>query len=257
MKFLRTIVVFDRGNLLDSTQWAAMHETYVNAIRGIVHPPGNDRFVIRKKTRKLTASGAKSNQWIRNGVVPIRDQFLANLKDAGWQTESPAGLITGSPALQRVQERMEDPLKDYPSNRDFRLDDQDWGDIFHEKVGDFDFFTELEGGIRCAIEWETGNISSSHRSMNKLCLVMLAGLITMGVLVLPSRLLYSHLTDRIGNWMELSPYLPLWCRMGREMEQGLLAVTVVEHDELTDDPAIPFISQRKDGRSAEGAAKLL
>ncbi len=41
------------------------------------------------------------------------------------------------------------------------------------------------------------------------------------------------------------------------MERALLAVTVVEHDELTDDPAIPFIKQGSDGRSAEGAAKLL
>jgi hypothetical protein len=34
-------------------------------------------------------------------------------------------------------------------------------------------------------------------------------------------------------------------------------VTVVEHDKLTDDPAVPFISQGTDGRSAEGASKLL
>jgi hypothetical protein len=257
MKFVRTVVVFDRGNLLDSEQWAAMHGTYVNALRGVVHPPGNDKFVIRKKTKKVTASGALSNQWMRKGVVPIRDQFLANLKNSGWDAEKPVELERGSPALERAHERADVVLKDYPGKRNFRLDDHDWGEIFHQKVGDFDFFTELEGGVRCVIEWETGNISSSHRSMNKLCLVMLAGLIDIGVVILPSRLLYSHLTDRIGNWMELSPYLPLWHRIGQGMERGLLAVTVVEHDELTDNPEIPFISQGSDGRSVEGAAKLL
>ena len=41
------------------------------------------------------------------------------------------------------------------------------------------------------------------------------------------------------------------------VKRGLLAVTVVEHDELTDDAAVPFISQGSDGRSAEGAGKLL
>ncbi|HEX9045785.1 MAG TPA: restriction endonuclease, partial [Verrucomicrobiae bacterium] len=85
---------------------------------------------------------------------------------------------------------------------------------------------------------------------------MLAGLIDIGVVILPSRLLYAHLTDRIGNWMELSPYLPLWHRVGQGMKRGLLAVTIVEHDELSDDPSIPFITQGIDGRSAEGAGKL-
>lgn len=257
MKFLRTVVVFDRGNLLDTSQWAAIHETYVNALRGVVHPPGNDRFVIRKKTKKLKASGEASSQWMRNGVVPIKNQFLTNLKKAGWQSEKPAGLERGSAALKKAHDKANVLLKEYPDKRDIRLGDQDWAEVFHEKVGDFDFFTELDSGMRCVIEWETGNISSSHRSMNKLCLVMLAGLIDIGVVILPSRLLYAHLTDRIGNWMELSPYLPLWHHIGQGMERGLLAVTVVEHDELTDDSSIPFIAQGSDGRSAEGAAKLI
>jgi hypothetical protein len=93
--------------------------------------------------------------------------------------------------------------------------------------------------------------------MNKLCLVMMAGLIDIGVVILPSRRLYPHLTDRIGNWQELSPYLALWHRTGQSVKRGLLAVTVVEHDELTDNPSVPFISQGIDGRSAEAAAKLL
>lgn len=261
MKFVRTVVVFDRGSLIDSEQWATMHESYVKALRGIVHPPGNDRFVIRNKikvkTNKRTATGKPKFQWRRNGVGPIQKQFLRNLKQDGWSAERPAGLAREKKALEQAKEKAEVLLKEYPGKRDVRLDDADWSNVFHDKVGDFDFFTELSGGMRCVIEWETGNISSSHRSMNKLCLLMLAGLVDIGVVILPSRLLYSHLTDRIGNWMELSPYLPLWQKIGQSMERGLLAVTVVEHDELTDDPAIPFIKQGGDGRSAEGAAKLV
>lgn len=86
---------------------------------------------------------------------------------------------------------------------------------------------------------------------------MLAGLVEIGVVILPSRLLYAHLTDRIGNWRELSPYLPLWHHIGHSMERALLTVAVVEHDELTDDPSIPYLPQGSDGRSAEGAAKSL
>jgi len=39
-------------------------------------------------------------------------------------------------------------MKEYPGNRDYRLQDQDWSKVFHEKVGDFDFFSELE--VECA-----------------------------------------------------------------------------------------------------------
>ena len=129
MKFVRTIVVFDRGGLLDSEQWAAIHKTYVKALRGIVHPPGNDKFVIRKKTRKRSISGASSNQWMRNGVMPIKDQFLANLKNAGWHVEKPAGLDIGSTALQKAHERTDVSLKEYPGKREYQLDDQDWEEV--------------------------------------------------------------------------------------------------------------------------------
>ena len=257
MKFVRTVVVFDRGALIDSEHWAQMHTTYVRAIERVVHPAGNDRFAIRRKILKPQALGKKTDQWQRNGVKPIKDQFLKHLTDLGWRKEQPVGLESKSEQILAAQERARIALKEYPSKRDFSLDDESWEEIFHQKVGDFDFYTELPGKMRCVVEWETGNVSSTHRSMNKLCLVMLAGLIDIGVVILPSRLLYTHLTDRIGNWMEVSPYLPLWHRIGDAVPRGLLAVTVVEHDELTDDPSVPFIGQGTDGRSAEGAAKLL
>src|SRR5262249_51834562 len=126
MKVVRTVVVVDRGNLIDSQEWAAMHETYVSAIRGVVHPPGNDKFVIRRKTRKISASGARSNQWMRNGVVPIRDQFLGKLREEGWEAERPVGLERGSLALQQVHEKANVLFKDYPDKTGFRLDDQNW-----------------------------------------------------------------------------------------------------------------------------------
>ncbi len=257
MKFLRTVVVFDRGNLIDSSDWKTLHETYVNALRGIAHPSGSDKFIIRKKLAiwKTSRSGKKTLQWIRNGVVPIKNQFLANLEKAGWESESPAGLERASAAMRNARAQADIVFKEYPAKREIRLGDEGWAEVFNKKVGNFDFFTKLDSGLRCAVEWETGNISSSHRSMNKLCLVMMAGLIDIGVVVLPSRDLYSHLTDRIGNWTELSPYLPLWHHIGQRMKRGLLAVTVVEHDELTNDRSVPFIGQGKDGRSAKAAGK--
>lgn len=254
MRFVRTVVVFDKGNLIDGPQWAAMHDAVVRAISAIVNPPDNDRFLIRRRQRKLDREGNKTSQWYRNGVVPIRNQFLGRLRAFGWESERATGLGDNR-GIAKVEEE-EINLVEFPSKRTFSHEDEDWADIFNEKVGDFDFYTELEGGVRCVIEWETGNISSSHRSINKLCLVMMAELIDIGVLIVPSRQLYPHLTDRIGNWMELSPYLPLWHRLGRQLQRGLLAITIVEQDELTDDESVAYIPQGKDGRSAEGRARL-
>jgi hypothetical protein len=67
--------------------------------------------------------------------------------------------------------------------------------------------------------------------------------------------MYPHLTDRIGNWLELSPYLHFWKKAGQFVKRGLLAITVVEHDELTDDPAVPYFATGGDGNSARGLAK--
>ncbi|HOX58235.1 MAG TPA: hypothetical protein P5205_19220 [Candidatus Paceibacterota bacterium] len=255
MKFVRTVVVFDRGGLMASEPWARMHEAITGAVQKIVHPPGSDRFVIRRRIPKSDAQGRPSKQWMRNGVVPIKRQFLANLTEAGWRAEMPVGL--GRSVLAEAEPTAKTTLKEFPSMRDYGFDDAHWCEVFREGLGDFDFYSQSADGLRCVVEWETGNISSSHRSMNKLCLVMLAGLIDIGVVILPSRQLYPHLTDRIGNWEELSPYLALWHHVGNSVKRGLLAVTVVEHDELTDDAGVPFISQGTDGRSAEGASKLL
>lgn len=254
MKVVRTIIVFDQGGLTESEQWRRIHQSYTDAVRTIVHPAGNDCFVIRRRARKKDAHDNPTNQWFRNGVVPIKQQFLGNLRAMGWQAEKPVTLEREMGVVARTEARI--LLKEFPSNREFSLGDENWMTVFRQQIGDFDFYTERES-TRCVIEWETGNISSSHRSMNKLCLVMLAGLIEIGIIILPSRQLYPHLTDRIGNWEELSSYMTLWHSIGSGVQRGLLAVTVVEHDELTDDPSIPFIAQGSGGRSAEGAAKLL
>lgn len=257
MKFVRTAVIFDRGNLIESAEWSKMHDAITQGLSKVVHPPGNSSFVIRRKTKKLGRDGKPSNQWMRNGVVPIREQFFESLTYLGWKAERAVDLEKHAPHEAAKITTPGCTLLDYPSKIPIQPTGTEADEALHRKVGDFDFYTEISKDARCVIEWETGNISSTHRSMNKLCLVMMAGLIDFGVVVLPSRHLYAHLTDRIGNWMELSPYLPFWSRAGQMVNRGLLAVTVVEHDELTDDPSIPYITQGADGRSAEGASKLL
>lgn len=98
-----------------------------------------------------------------------------------------------------------------------------------------------------AVEWETGNISSSHRAINRMALGMHDGRIAGGVLVLPTRALYPFLTDRIGNFAELESYFPLWTRWQGEPGFQYLAIVAVEHDML--DPDVPLIGKGTDGRA--------
>jgi hypothetical protein len=143
-----------------------------------------------------------------NGVKPIRDRFVHSLKENGWAIEGKAK------------------------------------NSLDERLGDFD--AVLQGPSRpVVVEWETGNISSSHRSMNKLTLLLKTQIIAAGVLVVPSRKLYVYLTDRIGNIQEIKPYFALWksvpCR------EGVLEIVVIEQDGVSKD--VPRIPKGTDGRA--------
>jgi hypothetical protein len=103
-----------------------------------------------------------------------------------------------------------------------------------------------ETGRRFAVEWETGNISSSHRAVNKIALGILKRQLVGGALVLPSRKLYRFLTDRIGNFNEIEPYFPVWANLDYRCE-CVISVFEVEHD--TEDRSLPLILKGKDGMS--------
>lgn len=96
-----------------------------------------------------------------------------------------------------------------------------------------------------AVEWETGNISSSHRSLNRMVKGIREGHIVGGVVVLPSRALYTYLTDRIGNFQELEPYFAQY--RDYPIPNGVLAVIEIEHDAT--DPTVPLIRKGTDGRA--------
>jgi len=96
------------------------------------------------------------------------------------------------------------------------------------------------------IEWETGNISSSHRAMNRLLRGYHDNLLIGGALIVPTRVLYHYLTDRVGNFAELEPYFKLW-KATITWKNGALAIIAVEHDGT--DPKVPRISKGTDGRA--------
>lgn len=143
-----------------------------------------------------------------NGVKPIKEACMIALRDRfGWGLETPINYATRSP-----------------------------GKVDATKVLDNHLF---------ALEWETGNISSSHRAVNKMVLGLLRGVFLGTILVLPSRKLYPYLTDRIGNYEELEPYFDVWRAV--RIEEAFLAIFVIEHDQVNS--KVPTITKGTDGRA--------
>lgn len=234
MKWLRTLILFDQGNVIASEDWKALHESYVRSIASIDFPEKSGALTLKRKLR-----GA-DGQWRRNGVNYLKDRFIRHIIDIEkWEAEASVNL---------ERDRDQPPIRLYPSMEMYR-------EPITSDFGGFDFTSRGVQGNRIAIEWETGNISSSHRSMNKLAIALSCGIVDIGVLIVPSRSLYEHLTDRIGNIGELSGYLSMWQGLKSTVKRGLLAVTVVEQDYLTDDDKFPYLPRGNDGRAKEGQAK--
>lgn len=111
-----------------------------------------------------------------NGVVPIKEGCYQLLEEEyGWFREKPLDSFSekGGPI---------DVYKEFHSNKDF---------------------------LRVGLEFETGNISSAHRSMNKLALGIANGDLDFAVLIMPVHNLSYYLTDRVSNYEELYPYYGL------------------------------------------------
>ncbi len=143
-----------------------------------------------------------------NGVVPIKKSCMETLENYGWALESRLNIAT------------------------------------NKQPGPIDAIKEVNNQY-FALEWETGNISSSHRAINKILLGMLKGKLIGGALILPSEELKPYLTDRVGNFPELEPYFPLWKAFN--YDNGILIVYVIEHDNTSYD--VPKIKKGTDGRA--------
>ena len=153
------------------------------------------------------------NEKKSNGVVPIKNAFIQHLDSCGWKNEHICEA--------EIKSRKIDSTKKLPNGKFF------------------------------GVEWETGNISSSHRALNRLTLAIRDGLLEGGALVLPSRSMYEYLTDRVGNFQEIESYLPLWSDQSYAFEtrrQGaVIKIFEIEHDGLSDQ--VPRISKGTDGRA--------
>lgn len=145
-----------------------------------------------------------------SGVKPIKDACMHHLKLLGWDLETPVDIA----ALKRPG----------PMDATYRVGDR----------------------LFC-VEWETGNISSSHRALNKMALGILKKVLIGGVLIMPTRAMYRYLTDRVGNLPEIEPYFPLWRAL--KVGEGLLAIIAIEHDAVS--KSVPRIPKGTEGRALQ------
>ena len=195
----------------DSPTWSKAKERILKDVRQAVDavrwPEGARNFTIHPQSGKKRGEG--------NGVKPIKNGFVKKLVSLGWK-----------------------PEQKYPGSDEERS---------AYRPGAFDVWLDLEkyGLPPFVVEWETGNISSSHRAMNKMALGLVKKQLSGGLLVLPTRALYRYLTDRVGNYEELKPYFDLWSSL--RSGEGLLGVIAVEHDATSE--KVRRIGKGTDGRA--------
>lgn len=145
-----------------------------------------------------------------SGVKPIKEACMLHLKSQGWRLGAPIAI---------------------PGAR---------------KLGPLDAAYPVWNRLFC-VEWETGNISSSHRAINKMALGILEKVLIGGLLILPTRSMYKYLTDRVGNLSEIEPYFPLWRSL--RPDEGLLVIMAIEHDAVSS--SVPRIPKGTDGRALQ------
>jgi len=143
-----------------------------------------------------------------NGVLPIKLPCIHKLKSYGWKDEGLPRELAG------VQ------------------------------IGNLDALLETSAGP-IGFEWETGNISSSHRAINKILLAIFNGGLLGGVLAVPSEDMRRFLTDRIGNITELRPYLCLWKNI--QVKRGILRIVAFSPDAVS--TSVPLIPKQMDGNA--------
>jgi hypothetical protein len=218
MRIVEVVSLLSRGTFGASAEWAVIRDRLHSAISQAEWPVGSGSFTIHPESGKKSGKG--------NGVVPIKAKPMKVLLDDGWMLEHRWEVATRTGVTGKRTKG--------------------------SRPGDIDAAKQFDDGL-VVVEWETGNVSSSHRAINKMALGLVTGKCVAGVLVIPNMKLAQYLTDRIGNIEEIRPYIPLWENLS--VAEGVLEIVVIEQDyESTNVPRIP---KGKDGRAQEGMLAAL
>lgn len=151
-----------------------------------------------------------------NGVVPIKEKCYIKLEnDFLWFREKPLAYL-------KKEMKKGGPIDVY---KEFFKDDQQ---------------------LNVGLEFETGNISSAHRSMNKLAVGLKRKEIQLAILMMPIKQLSFYLTDRVSNYEELEPYFCI-------VEDNPYIIIGFDAEHYCDN--VPFLPKGKDGMSHRSTRK--
>ncbi|MHB8394398.1 MAG: PDDEXK family nuclease [Candidatus Dormibacteria bacterium] len=232
MKIVKFTVVVDKGPFSSSLARHRVEGDVRRAIDLVRWPVGGPDFTIYPQSGKKPGEG--------NGVKPIKNGFVKSLAERKWRLEEP---FSAKDEVKATALR--------PGAFDAWCDLGTSAGLVAVAMADSEALARSEPDaeelrhLPFVAEWETGNISSSHRALNKMALAMLEKRLSGGVLVLPTRALYRYLTDRIGNYEEIEPYFRVWASL--PIDSGFLAVIGVEHDRTSQQ--VGRIPKGTDGRA--------
>jgi hypothetical protein len=211
MQILETIDVSCAGRFPKTATWRRAKTDVEAAIKVADWPFGSGSFSLNPEPG-IGRRGQPDHH--PNGVQPIKIPMIKYLESSGWATEALPTLPVGF------------------EGRDVLT------------TGDLDALL-LDRNRYVGFEWETGNVASTHRAINKLLDGITRGTLHGGILALPMRATQRYFTDRVGNFEEIAPYFEFWSRY--PVQNGVLRVYGVGHDKL--DPLAPHIPKGKDGRA--------
>lgn len=211
MQIIEALDIVQAGQFPKSKTWLKALADVEAAIAVTDWPFGSGKFSLNPDPG-ITRKGKPDRH--PNGVKPIKTPMIQYLKSREWETEALPRLPVGYQG--------QDVLT----------------------TGDLDALL-LDRDRYVGFEWETGNVSSTHRAINKLLDGISRGTLNGGILVLTMRATQRYLTDRVGNFEEIAPYFEFWSRY--PVADGVLRVYGVGHDAL--DSSVPHIPKGKDGRA--------
>ncbi|MEK6189967.1 MAG: hypothetical protein N2A99_03135 [Carnobacterium alterfunditum] len=276
MKIVREEILLNTFNTEETEDLiTSIKEEIAKAILDLKWPETADGFYFHPDSKIHSKDGKKVGG---NGVTTIKDPFIKDLKANGWTTEFPSNpseefiskisIVRGFGKsntriygkvltinrekfkIKYTDKNGESTQRDIAPDLEMPLnlsDEEMVGRYVSMEVytpGALDLCKQNDSET-FIIEWETGNVSSSHRALNKMALLLLNGNITAGFLIVPTRKMYPYLTDRIGNYEELAPYFKLWRNVN--IKRGYLEIIAIEHDGL--DKLAPFFPKGKDGNA--------
>jgi len=207
MKIEKVYLTRSAKNLVEDDPFLKQaYAEIMNSIRSVGWPIASQQFTINNSEKNV------------NGVVPLKEACYIMLEEKYcWFREKPLKVL-------KEEKEKGGPI-----------------DVYKE------FVDKKQNNVkRVGLEFETGNISSAHRSLSKLLLGLNRKELDLAIIMMPVKALAYYLTDRVANYEELEPYFENVKRA---------SFIFIGFDADTYDSSVPVIPKGPDGMSDRSIKK--